>query len=445
MIEVPPELLLRNGIVIRNGAEATRSVAVQTGKIAGIYETGQEPHSETVVDCSGLYILPGAIDMHVHLRDLGEADKEDYSSGTKAAAAGGVTTVVDMPNSKPPVLSQEVLAIKIERAKKRRYVNVGFYAGIPANISDFHSRMKQDILGLKVYPHSPLANGVKYDMTSIKSCMQLARQNDLPLLFHPDASDPMTRTIDIQQFFGAHSCMSEMDSISAFIAAQKETGARVHVCHVSCASSARLITNARAEDRLTAEVTPHHLFLSGADFTNVDGTAKVLPPLRSPNDNWVLKDSLLKGAIDVVASDHAPHATLEKKRHFMNAPSGIPGLETTVPLLLTEVFEGRLSWVEYLRVCSSGPARILGLIGKGLLSEGYDADLTVVAKEDWTVKGKEFHSKAKITPFEGRGMSAKPVMTIVAGEIVYDYGKFRVGPGNAGTVPVRSIARPRNT
>ncbi len=445
MIEVPPELLLKNGIIIRNGREIMRSVAVQTGKIEGVYESGMEPPSETVVDCRGLYILPGAIDMHVHLRDLGEADKEDYSSGTKAAAAGGVTTVVDMPNSKPPVLSQEVLAIKIERARRRRYVNVGFYAGIPANVSDFRSRIKQDILGLKVYPHSPLSAEAKYDTTRIKSCMHLAQQNDLPLLFHPDASDSMARPIDVEQFFETHSCRSEVDSISAFIAAQKETGARVHVCHVSCASSARLITNARAEDRITAEVTPHHLFLSGADFSNVDGTAKVLPPLRSPNDNQVLKDSLLKCAIDVVVSDHAPHTALEKKRHFMNAPSGVPGLETTVPLLLTEVFQGRLSWVEYLRVCSSGPARLLGLIGKGLLSKDYDADLVVVAKEDWTIQGKEFQSKAKITPFEGVTVKARPVMTIVSGEIVYDHGKFKVGPGSVGTVPVRSIARPRNT
>ena len=206
-----------------------------------------------------------------------------------------------------------------------------------------------------------------------------------------------------------------------------------------------MITKNRAEERLTAEVTPHHLFLTGADFSNEDGTAKMLPPLRSPYDNEALRDLLSRCGVDIVASDHAPHTSEEKQAPFLSARSGIPGLETMVPLMLTEVFDGRLSWVEYLRVCCSGPARILGLVGKGVLSEGYDADISVVSKEEWNIMGSEFHSKAKITPFEGRRVLAKPEMTIVGGEVVFNRGKFMVGPGNVGMVPVRSMKKTRNT
>ena len=216
------------------------------------------------------------------------------------------------------------------------------------------------------------------------------------------------------------------------------------MCHVSCAATARLIRENRSEDQLTAEVTPHHIFLSGDCYSNTDGTAKMLPPLRSPYDNQALMESLLKCGIDIVASDHAPHTKTEKTASFLDAKSGIPGLETTVPLMLTEVFDGRLSWVEYLRICCSGPARILSLSGKGVLSRGFDADISIVSKEDWQIQGKDFFSKAKITPFEGRLVKAKPVMTIVGGKIVYEYEKFQVGAGTIGTVPVRKTSS-RNT
>ncbi len=441
------DLLLKYGTVIVEGKEYQRAVAIKTGKIEGIYKFGQEPEAETVISCKNKFVLPGAIDIHVHLRGMNQSDKEDYISGTRAAAAGGVTTVVDMPNSNPPVLDWESLETKIQNARAVRYVNVGFYAGIPREVSDFDVDMAKNILGLKVYPHSPLTEGITYDDKRIKECLTLASDLGLPLLVHPDTSKPEAKSDSIEGFFNIHSCQSEIDSVAKFIEALQglDNEARLHICHVSCAASARLITKNRAEERLTAEVTPHHLLLTGADFSNEDGTAKMLPPLRSPYDNEALRTLLSKCGIDIVATDHAPHTSGEKLSPFLQANSGIPGLETMVPLMVTEVFEGRLTWVEYLRVCSSGPARILGLVGKGVLSKGYDADIAVVAKEEWSIMGSEFQSKAKITPFEGRKVLAKPEITIVGGEIVYNQGKFVVGAGNVGTVPVRSLIQLRNT
>ncbi|MFW9918643.1 MAG: dihydroorotase family protein [Candidatus Thorarchaeota archaeon] len=439
------DLLLRNGIVILQGKEAIRSIAIKTGKIEGLYERGLEPQSEIVIDCEGKYVLPGAIDIHVHLRDLKQSVKEDYSSGTKAAAVGGVTTVVDMPNSQPPTISREVLDEKIESARRKRYVNVGFYSGLPKDLSTVTETIAKDIVGLKAYPHSPLVEGVRYDEDRIRSSLKLAKALKVPLLFHPDATHPKTKTNSVSDFFEIHSCESEVVSISKFIEAHRQIGGRLHVCHVSCAAAVRLIINNRAEERLTAEVTPHHLFLSGENFGNEDGLAKVLPPLRSPYDTQVLKDALCKCGIDIVASDHAPHTSEEKKAPFLSASSGIPGLETTLPLILTEVFEGRIPWVEYLRMCSSGPANILGLVGKGVLSKGFDADIVVISKESWTIKGDKFHSKAKYTPFEGWEVKARPMMTIVGGNIVQTEGRFMVGPGHVGTVPVRALIQPRNT
>ncbi|MBN2230829.1 MAG: dihydroorotase family protein [Candidatus Thorarchaeota archaeon] len=432
------DLVLKDGIVVVRDRETVLSVSIDRGKIEGIYKHGEEPESRKIIDSRGLYILPGLIDMHVHLRDLDQCEKEDYETGTMAAAAGGVTTVVDMPNSNPPVLSRKVLDRKIESASAKRYVNVGFYAGIPKSIPIFERSIVPNILGFKVYPHSPLTKGTEYTKKRIKDCLELAKENDLPLLFHPDSSKKDDIADDQEEFFSIHSCESEVSSLQAFLDAKVEYEARMHVCHVSCAATARLILKHRAEHTLTAEVTPHHMFLSGGDFAHDNGVAKMLPPLRSPYDSKMLSQALCQQcAIDCVASDHAPHKESEKLAPFLEAASGIPGLETTLPLMLTEVFEGRLMWVDYLRCCCSGPATILGISNKGILAEGYDADIVLVRKEEWQIKGAHFFSRAKITPFEGRRVLARPITTIVGGEIVYSNGRFVIGPGIAGRVPVR--------
>ncbi len=432
------DMVLKDGLFIENGRETIRSVAIEAGKIEGIYKHGDEPRHRGSIDCRGLYILPGLIDIHVHLRDLKESDKEDYETGTMAAAAGGVTTVVDMPNSDPPVLDKKTLDEKIARARDLRYVNVGFYSGIPSNIEKFDVQMIRDILGLKVYPHAPLDKDTKYTRERIRECTRLAVASDRPLLFHPDMPASKNVPKNMEEFFLAHSCEDEVKSVQSFIDAKVEYEARLHVCHVSCAATARLIQENRAEDTLTAEVTPHHLFLSGGDFPNDDGLAKMLPPLRSPYDNKMLMEALRQTcAIDCIASDHAPHRKWEKTAPFLKASSGIPGLETTLPLMLTEVFEKRLSWIDYLRICSSAPARILGLETKGILTPGYDADIVLARIQEGTITGENFFSKAKVTPFEGRQVLARTITTIVGGVVVFDNGEFVTGPGIAGKVPVQ--------
>ncbi len=432
------DLLLKDGIVIANGVETVRSVAIRTGKIEGIYESSMVSSAKDTIDCHGMYILPGMVDIHVHLRDLGQCSKEDYQSGTMAAAAGGVTTVVDMPNTDPPVLSRDVLSSKIESARSKRFVNIGFYAGIPKRVSMFDDTMVDDILGLKEYPHAPLSSGISCTRSRIRSCMTLAARHNIPLLFHPDSSTPSSKVTTMDEYLEAHSCEGEVESIRRFVQVKDEIGGHLHVCHVSCADAARVILENRAEDTLTAEVTPHHLLLNAGQFSHYDGSAKTLPPLRSPYDNQSLWDMLCgRCAIDCVASDHAPHTDEEKHRPFLSAPSGIVGLETTVPLLLTEVFEGRLSWIDYLRICCSAPAQVIGLSSKGILAPKYDADLVIVEKAEYKIEGKKFFSKAKTTPFEGRVVRARPVITIVGGQVVYDHGKFIIGPGVVGRVPVR--------
>ncbi|MFW9967256.1 MAG: dihydroorotase family protein [Candidatus Thorarchaeota archaeon] len=438
---MPVDSILERGIVILDGREVIRSVTIDAGIIEGIYEPGLEPHASEKINCEGLYILPGVIDIHVHMRDMGQEDKEEYSTGTMAAAAGGVTSVVDMPNSIPPTIAPNDLEEKIAIAREKRYVNVGFYAGIPKIVSDVSQDLIPHILGFKVYPHAPLTEGTCYTKERIKECLKLSAKYGIPLLFHPASAEKRERPRTHDEFFRLHSCENEVDSLKQFLAVKAEVyESRLHVCHVSCGTTARLILENRAEDTLTAEVTPHHLFLSGGEFSHDDGRAKMVPPLRSPHDNEVLQQGLCSTCgIDCVVTDHAPHETFEKKLPFMDADSGIPGLETLVPLMLTAVFEEKVSWLDYLRVCSSGPARILGIAGKGVIAKGYDADVTVVSKETWDIRGRDFHSKAKITPFEGRSVKARPVITIVGGELVYSYGGFFTDPGVVGRVPLRRL------
>ncbi|UCE11656.1 MAG: dihydroorotase family protein [Candidatus Thorarchaeota archaeon] len=431
------DLLLANGFVILEGREVVRSVGIDAGRIEGIYESGAKPKSAESIDCAQKYILPGTIDTHVHLRDLNLEYKEDFLTGTMAAAAGGVTTVVDMPNSDPPTLTRSTLDKKISEAEEKRYVNIGFFAGIQWGKQGFDVSLSHDILGVKVYPHSPLKEEVSYTPSRIRECMKISVEHDLPILIHPDSSDAKKKPADADEFFQQHSCESEVESLRRFLLGQSVVGGRLHVCHVSCATTVRTIEENRAEMSLTAEVCPHHMFLSSGEFTHNDGRAKALPPLRSPYDASILRNALKMCTIDIVVSDHAPHTVEEKKLPFMEAPSGIAGLETTVPILLTEVFEGRMSWVEYLRCCCSGPARVFGIANKGVLSKGFDADITVVSREEYSLSSNSFLSKAKMTPFEGRRVQAKPVLTIVGGEVVYDNGKIVMARGTAGRVPVR--------
>jgi dihydroorotase (multifunctional complex type) len=438
---MPVDRILERGIVILDGIEVVRSVTIDAGIIEGIYEPGAEPPASERINCEGLYILPGVIDIHVHMRDLEQDDKEEFSTGTMAAAAGGVTTVVDMPNSVPPTITHFNLEEKIAIATEKRYVNVGFYAGIPSKIRHVEKRLIPHILGFKVYPHAPLTEGTQYTKERLRACMKLSAENGIPLLFHPASAEMRGKPKTHDEFFQLHSCENEVESLKQFLEVKAEFyESKLHVCHVSCGTTARILLEHRAEDTLTAEVTPHHLFLAGGEFSHDDGRAKMLPPLRSPHDNEALLQGLgLTCGIDCVVSDHAPHETFEKKLPFRDAESGIPGLETLLPLMLTAVFEGEISWLDYLRVCSSGPARILGLAGKGVIAKGYDADITVVAKENWEIHGKDFHSKAKITPFEGRTVRARPVITIVGGEVVYRHGGFFTDPGVVGRVPLRRL------
>jgi dihydroorotase (multifunctional complex type) len=438
---MPVDRILERGIVIVDGIEVVRSVTIDAGIIEGIYDPGSEPPASERISCEGLYILPGVIDIHVHMRDLEQDDKEEFSTGTMAAAAGGVTTVVDMPNSVPPTITHKDLEEKIAIATEKRYVNVGFYAGIPRRIRHVEERLIPQILGFKVYPHAPLTEGTRYTRERLRECMKLSAEYGIPLLFHPASAEIDAKPKTHDDFFQLHSCENEVESLKQFLEIKAEFyESRLHVCHVSCGTTARILLEHRAEDTLTAEVTPHHLFLTGGEFSHDDGRAKMLPPLRSPYDNEALLQGLSSTCcIDCVVSDHAPHETFEKRLPFRDAESGIPGLETLLPLMLTAVFEDKVSWLDYLRVCSSGPARILGITGKGVIAKGYDADITVVSRENWEIRGRDFHSKAKITPFEGRHVKARPVITIVGGEVVYSYGGFFADPGVVGRVPLRRL------
>ncbi len=407
--------LLVTGFLFHKGRVLEGGIAVVDGKIWKVGKESTLPKADQTLKTRKL-VLPGLIDMHVHLRDMELSHKEDYFTGTCAAVAGGFTTVVDMPNTVPYTDTAGKLKEKMEVAKGKIVCNVGFYCGFPRDLNEV-DEINRHALGFKVYTYR---SEEEWDPQSIASLVEASRG---VVCFHCEtpAKKPEPSFFDVDAISALHTENSELEAIKHVLSSVKKS---VHICHVSTPASVMVCSG-----RATCEATPHHLLLSKEDARRIGVIAHVLPPLR--NEPERLLRLLSEGRIDVIASDHAPHA-LEEKEQL--AP-GFPGLETTLPLMLTLVNDGFLSLRRLVSCLSSNPARILGLENKGEVEEGKDADLTIVdLKAEHVIDASRFYSKAKFSPFDGRKCVGKPYATIIGGEVRMENGELFVKKGCGSVV-----------
>jgi dihydroorotase len=383
-------------------------IGVEEGKIKAIKKILKGDKHR---DFGEKLILPGGIDSHVHFRDPGMTHKEDFGSGTESAAYGGITCVLDMPNTIPPVTSQEVFFEKARIADIKAFVDYGLFAGVSEK-SDIRNLSKSAI-GFKIYLASTTGEMLIDDYDSLDSIIGVIGKTEKPVAVHCEDEyliDKITTPVTLRGHLKSRPNESEKSAIEKVIKLRDK--AKIHVCHVSTSEGAKLIENAQ----VTSEVTPHHLFLNSS--SKLGPLAKVNPPLRKWEDQEALWKVLNQGTIDILASDHAPH-TLEEKEHFENAPSGIPGVETMLPLLLSFIKHGKFELGRFVNAVSERPGEIFG-INKGKLREGYDADFIVIdMRKEIEIKAKNLHSKAGWTPYNGFS-AVFPRFTFVRGEMVIE-------------------------
>jgi dihydroorotase len=400
------DLVLRN---VRVPGGPVVDLGIRGGRVVG----SAGPAAETI-DCTGLVVLPGAIDMHVHLRGGVQAYKEDWDSGTRSAVAGGVTLVVDQPNTVPPLETVESFEARVEEGLRRSRCGFAVNGAVTPD-AELEGLYAAGALAFGETFVAPSSYGDALDDAALRKALR--RIGDLGALATLHLEDPLP---------GAPSTLEEHDLLRPAagerdalrrVRALSPSGLRLHCCHLTSPGAVRDARSAGA----TVEVTPHHLLLDRGMFGPCDGRGRVNPPLRDGVAREALWDCL--PAVDAVASDHAPHTAEEKMRPFAEVPSGMPGVETLLPLLLAQVLCGRLSLERLIALTSTGPARILGIPPSGF-DPGDRADFALFRPEPEPVEQERLHSRSGWTPYEGMP-AIFPERVIVAGEIAYEHGLFK--------------------
>jgi dihydroorotase len=416
------DLILRGGIAATPNGIAAADIAVRGDRIAAIGHV--DGSAEAEIDARGLHILPGVIDTQVHFREPGLEHKEDLATGTAAAVLGGVTAVFEMPNTKPGTLTAADLADKLARAKGRVRCDVAFFIGAAVENAEELAELERlpGCAGVKIFMGSSTGNLLVADDDNVRRVLQHGRRR--VAVHAEDEARLRERFALVEQ--GADPAMHPVwrDVETALAATRRlmrlarETGRRVHVLHVTSAEEMKLLSEHK--DIATVETTPQHLTLAAPDCYERLGTfAQMNPPIREARHREGLWRAVDQGVVDCIGSDHAPHTREEKARPYPQSPSGMPGVQTLLPLLLDHMSAGRLSLERLIDLTSTGPARIYGIAGKGRIAKGYDADLTLVdLKARRTIRESWIASRCAWTPFDGMTVTGWPIATILRGQVV---------------------------
>lgn len=426
-----PDILLRGGRVLDPTREfdAQADVLLKDGKIAAI-ERGLAAPGARAIEVTGCWVVSGLIDLHVHLREPGQEYKENIETGTAAAAAGGFTAVCCMPNTSPPNDTRAVTDLIVQRARDKGAVRV---YPIGCITQGQKGETMADMGELQEAGCVAVSNDGRGVMNSevMRRALEYARSFRMPLVQHCEdsalsAGGAMHEGLASTRFgIRAQPAAAESAMLARDLELVALTGGRYHMAHISCAESVRLIREAKQRGLpVTCEVTPHNLMLTDEACAGYHTFFKMNPPLRSASDQAALCEALADGTIDAIATDHAPHSSVEKEVEFEQASNGVIGLETALALAVELVDAGVLTPAKLVMRMSAGPAKVLGLPG-GSLAPGGPADVTVIdPKAAWICDPTRFRSKARNTPFGGRAMRGRAVLTVVGGRIVFSEEKL---------------------
>ena len=417
------DLAVINGRVCTAKGQQTIDIWIKDGRVAAM---GGPHRAAEEIDVHGMLVLPGFIDSHVHFRDPGQNYKEDWLSGSTAAAAGGITTVVDQPNTDPRTLDARSFELKLDLAKNRSVVDFCIN-GAPGRMEELKRAGASAIGEIFSYEHSDLE--LQQILAEAERLGMLATVHAEDGLIVRERTEPLLGRIDPPVYSQARPAEAELAAIEKVLAWSKH----LHICHLSISAGLNRIMQAKesgkgTDRKVSCEVTPHHLFFNIKDYKEQGSYLKMNPPLRYEADNNALWEGLRNGSIDILASDHAPHLPEEKREEIWEAPAGVPGVETMLPLMLFAVKRNLLRLERLVDALAAGPARVFGLSRKGAIEIGKDADLVVVDPKAITrINADRLHSRADWTPFEGKE-AIFPRMTMVRGVLVYD-GGLEVKPG----------------
>lgn len=433
------DLIIHGGTCMTPSGRVETSVGVRDGKIAAIGDLNPNAAASTF-DAKGLHVLPGVIDTQVHFREPGAEHKEDLAHGTKAAIMGGVTAIFEMPNTNPLTITTEAIADKVTRASGRAWCDFAFFMGAAAENADAMGTLELSpgCCGVKLFMGASTGNLLVADDPTIE---RVLRHGIRRVAIHAEDEPRMQARFHIaEEAADAHAHPEWRDAESARLATErvlriaKRTGRRVHVLHITTAEEIELL--GRHKDVATVECTPQHLTLEAPDcYDRLGAFAQMNPPIRDARHRAGLWAGVQSGVVDVIGSDHAPHTREEKSGTYPNTPSGMPSVQTLVPVMLNHVHEGHLTLERFVDLTAHGPQRIFNIAGKGRLAVGYDADFTLVdLQETRTITDDWIVSKCGWTPFNGMKVTGWPMATIIRGATVMRDGAVQDAPTGA---PVR--------
>lgn len=412
------DTILKGATIVNHDGIGQRDIGIRNGRIEAIGSLAAGSAGE-VIDCTGLHILPGVVDSQVHFREPGLEHKEDLETGSLAAVLGGVTSVFEMPNTKPLTTSAETLEDKIRRGRHRMHCDFAFWVGGTRDNAKDVAELERlpGAAGIKVFMGSSTGNLLVEDDEGVRSILKNTRRR---AAFHSEdefrlkerenlrvegdpSSHPVWRDVTT-----ALQCTERLVGIA------RETGSRIHVLHISTAEEIDFLQGHK--DVATCEATPHHLTLSADEYATLGNLIQMNPPVREKRHRDGVWKGVDQGIIDVLGSDHAPHTLDEKQKSYPASPSGMTGVQTLVPIMLDHVNAGKLSLERFVDLSSHGPNRIFGMARKGRIAVGYDADLTIVdMKRRETITHEQAGSKAGWTPYHGKTVTGWPVGTFVRG------------------------------
>ncbi len=423
------DLLLRGGTLVTHSGIAPGDIGVRNGRTVAIGDLATASAGETI-DAKGLHVLPGVIDTQVHFREPGNEHKENLEAGSRGAVLGGVTAVFEMPNTAPLTTNPGALADKLDRAKDRMWCEHAFYMGGTGDNAEQLAELERlpGCCGVKIFMGSSTGNLLTEDDPTLRRILGTVRRRcavhaeDEPRLkerqhLAQEAADPSAHPL-------WRDPETALRATRRLIAIARETGARVHVLHITTAEEMRFL--AENKDIATVEVTPQHLTLAAPGCYDELGTrVQMNPPIRDEGHRQGLWWGLDQGVVDVIGSDHAPHTLAEKAETYPASPSGMPGVQTLLPVMLDHVAAGRLSLLRLMDLLCAGPARLFGIAGKGRIAVGNDGDFTLVdlaAKR--RILDQDMANVSGWTPFHGREVTGWPLATIIRGQIVMREGEL---------------------